>query len=118
MIAGGRARVCERCLAVGAGVGASLESPGGGGKAVLPTWHFIQEGGVNSSFPAVSFEVKQKCLADACVFGVVFVFYNGQTIKCNVWRGWEGADFYSFRMFSWLLFPGVGVVWVLEDCLA
>lgn len=50
--------------------------------------------------------MKQKCLADACVFGImgffVCLFFNGQRIKCNVWREWEGDDFYSSMMFSWL----------------
>lgn len=35
-----------------------------------------------------------------CFF--VYLFFNGQRIKCNVWRGWEGDDFYSSMMFSWL----------------
>lgn len=92
MTAGGRVRVCERCPTVGAGVGASLESPGGGGKAVLPggtgtPWHFTREGGEHSSFPAVRSGAKQKCLADACVCGVVFVSFNSQAIKRSVWRG-------------------------------
>lgn len=81
MIAGSRARVCEGCPAVGAGVGASSESPGMEGRLWCPVgWmgtaqHFIQEGRVNSSFSAVNFEVKQKCLADVCVLGVVLSFF-------------------------------------------
>lgn len=56
------------------------------------TQHFIGKGGENSLFPAVTFEVKQKHLADACVFGVGLGFFSSQTIKCNGWRGWEGTD--------------------------
>lgn len=69
---------------------------------------------MNSSFPAVNLEVRLKYLAGRClcVWCGVEVF-NSQTIKCNVGREREWIDFYSFRMFSWLLFQDIGVVWVL-----
>lgn len=68
-----RLLVVEPGFLKGGGSGCCLGEPGVEGRLCSPegweqTQHFIQEWGVNSSFPAVNLEVMLKCLADASVW--------------------------------------------------